>query len=680
MIPSMVQKRQLPRITVPPVRRLPEDGGTPPETLYQMAMRGLQASNNAPPVVVARSDDAPNWGSVLGSAIANVGGGLVARHFDNSGLKPPKVTDVTSRGLHSLDPSIPDYGLPRFGMGGMLRRVGDAAIVGDGGEELAVKIKQGTQIIPLPAIRPPALDPALVPPAQHPAMMEPPQRPPSRLTEALTALQSVAMGQPPAPPMRLPTYNPPTVDARATRPRSVEALPRIVQRDQPIPELSAQPSTDFTPRAMQLLPPPTLAERVGYDVNQPVYPDADQLSGGAGYERRPRVVDPVGYRTKRIEDMSMETPHDHNGRLKSVLIGAGRGALQGLIHGGIGGALGGAAAGGVLHAADPSSDERYALRDDMAHEQAALDRTLSTRSEVAKVRTAEASADYMANVRPEVARGGLEVKRDAAAAKRVRDEQNSVLSILRLRKGQAINPARADDAALLDRARRAGVTVDPDAWNSSSSNLVPVEIVDSENPTQKRRQFYNKATGEISDVGQSGYVAPVHSDTELTSNQEGVNADRDASRELAKQRVGIAAGNAQLANDKFMWEVTNGIPASAKRSFDVQTQPLQKELTSKLAEIKSWQQRAAANAVMPDEAERHIAEIQTRVGELQTQIGAARDKALAPSRPALRVPPARRAPAPAGGYTEAQVRERAARMGRDADAAVAAARAAGLIR
>jgi hypothetical protein len=125
-----------------------------------------------PPPRPRETDDAPSWESVLGSAVGNVGGAFAKSRLNKSHV--PKVADVVSNKPYNLDPSIPDYGPPRFGLGGMLRRVGDAAIVGDGGEELAVKTKQGTQIIPLPATRPPALDPSLVPPASPRPMLNPP--------------------------------------------------------------------------------------------------------------------------------------------------------------------------------------------------------------------------------------------------------------------------------------------------------------------------------------------------------------------------------------------------------------------------------------------------------------------------------------------------------------------------
>jgi hypothetical protein len=249
-----------------------------------------------------------------------------------------------------------------------------------------------------------------------------------------------------------------------------------------------------------------------------------------------------------------------------------------------------------------------------------------------------------------------------------------------LLKGQKLDPANPRHAALLSRAADSGIELDVDAFNNSGSNLVPVEVVDEANPTQKRKQFYNKATGQITDVGQSNYVQPVSAETGMTSAQEDSSTDRKASLGLSKERLKLAANSAQLAHDKFMWETTSGIPASAKRSFDVQTQPLQKELTSKLAEIKSWQQKAESNAVMPDVAEQRVAEIQGRVAELQTQIGTARDKALSTRGVAPR-PLARRAAAPgAAKFTEQDVRARAKAAGRDEAAAVTAARAGGLIK
>lgn len=184
-----------------------------------------------------------------------------------------------------------------------------------------------------------------------------------------------------------------TNPAAATRPRTV--TPQA---------LGAQPPAD-TRREWQKLMPQMVGDSsappsVGYDPN-------DQRT-------RPRVASPRDFTTKRVQDDALEPkPTDHNGRLKSTLIGLGRGALDGFIHGGLGGAIGGAAVGGISHAADPSLDERHAQNQNFADDRADAARVLGAEDARSKTRLGAANADYAELVKPTVARGGLDVKRKA---------------------------------------------------------------------------------------------------------------------------------------------------------------------------------------------------------------------------------------------------------------------------
>jgi hypothetical protein len=384
----------------------------------------------------------------------------------------------------------------------------------------------------------------------------------------------------------------PVADAPATRPRRVSPAPtggvdlteglsdfiKSTTRQPPKSETEAQttPPTLGTQTVAQ--PMKTLPRVVEYD------PDDQQT--------RERVARPLEYSLNRYDqDLIAPKPKDHNGRLKSALIGAARGALQGAASqpgNPLAGAIGGAGAGALSYGIKPSLDEESAQGRDTAEDGSLAGQLLSADRASSQNRLAKANADYAETVKPEVALGGLDVKRDAADAKAVRDEQQAVLSVLRLRKGQRLDPSNPRDAALLARAARAGVTVNSDEWNNASSNLASIEVVDPENPTQKRRQFYNKVTGEIADAGQSGYVAPVHSDTELTSNQEGLNADRDASRldlegqrkiqnELA--RIRIKQGDTRI----------NLAQASQDNRFSQQTRKELGDAEKLRAESERWQ-------------------------------------------------------------------------------------------
>jgi hypothetical protein len=67
----------------------------------------------------------------------------------------------------------------------------------------------------------------------------------------------------------------------------------------------------------------------------------------------------IKQKVQYIQALQSYKPENHNRRLTSALITAGRGALQGFAAGGPGGALFGAAAGGIQGAVDPSTDEQY---------------------------------------------------------------------------------------------------------------------------------------------------------------------------------------------------------------------------------------------------------------------------------------------------------------------------------
>lgn len=418
-----------------------------------------------------------------------------------------------------------------------------------------------------------------------------------------------------------------------------------------------------------------------YVSTMPQLPTASSVPQRAGVDvrtdeaTRERVARPLDFAVKRYEqDLIDPRAVDTNGRLASVGSGAAHGAAEGFRRRGVLGAAVGAIAGAIKGGADPASDERRAQdrgtqRD--AATAASLFGTANAKADLADRRSQVALRD--AQTQNALSRPDLEAGKTLAREKKA--AQDRILSTFRLLKAQGVklDPTIPAHAQLLADAFQNGITgIDVGSWNSGKSNFISFERVDPDEPTQKQRVIFNAGTGETTTLGQSGYVAPVHSATEMTTAQELAAAN-------AKERIRLAADGAQLQHDKFMYEVNNGIPASAKRAFDVQTQPLQKELTSLLAEIKSWQQRAEANAIMPDVAERHVAELKSRVAVLQEQIGAARTKALGVVRPSRSSLP-RRAPAPASGYSEADVRARARRAGRDEDAAVKAARAAGIIK
>jgi hypothetical protein len=196
------------------------------------------------------------------------------------------------------------------------------------------------------------------------------------------------------------------------------------------------------------------------------------------------------------------------------------------------------------------------------------------------------------------ARPGIEDAKAKAAAQK--QEQAAVLANLRMFKGMRLDPNNADHTKLLQRAAAAGVTVDPQAWNDASSNLVSVDLVDPDNPTQKRRAYYNKATGEVSDVGVSGYVAPVGADG-LTEAQRRGDSDRDrayagleheraVSNDLRRQGLAIQGGHLALAGKRFDLS-----QAQFDNRLSETTRKEAKAANDLAAEAERWQE--AANAI-----------------------------------------------------------------------------------
>lgn len=146
----------------------------------------------------------------------------------------------------------------------------------------------------------------------------------------------------------------------------------------------------------------------------------------------------------------------------------------------------------------------------------------------AQTRLTNANADYIEQTKPVVALGDLNRKDAQATAQSLRQHQQSIIQNLGQLKGQKLDPNNPAHAAFLERVQQAGLFLDPIAFNNSANNLVPVDVVDPENPTQRRRQYFNKATGEVTDAGQSGYVQPVNSITGRTAAQDAGVTDRRA--------------------------------------------------------------------------------------------------------------------------------------------------------
>jgi hypothetical protein len=190
--------------------------------------------------------------------------------------------------------------------------------------------------------------------------------------------------------------------------------------------------------------------------------------------------------------------------------------VEGFARGGIGGALFGAFEGLA----------RPKLADEMWKAQASRSAGADVAGELAKLREQAQTADVQSQTNQRNALAASYGTKSGAAA--LKQQQDAILGNLRLLKGQPLDPNNPAHAALIKGAQDAGIYVDPVSWNASAGNVVKIGIVDPDNPTQRRTQFYNKATGEATDAGQSGYVQPVDAATGMTAAQSGAQADRKA--------------------------------------------------------------------------------------------------------------------------------------------------------
>jgi hypothetical protein len=368
-----------------------------------------------------------------------------------------------------------------------------------------------------------------------------------------------------------------------------------------------------------------------------------------------------------------ENPRDKNGRLVSTLMGVARGFSRG--------GLMGAAAEGIRSGIAPNADERL-TRD------ARKVRTTARIGQLNTLRKADAEYDQTLAQTRQInanARYAEEFKPREVEQKALTRERTLIKANLSTLKGQKLDPANPRHAAFLERAERAGYFIDPDEWNNAAGNLVSVTEVDPENPTQTRQKFYNKATGELSDVGQKGYVQPVGANG-MTTAQERADADRDASRADTNARFEKMFG---LGIERFQESVRRGLSADAARTFSVEVRGQFERVRAIEKEIADLERRKSENLIRASEANPRIDALRGEATQLGEEVEAARSKALGASSAAGRPAPAARRPAaaaasrrpaaappssPAPAVDEGAIRAKAIEMGLDPDTAVQRAR------
>jgi hypothetical protein len=194
-----------------------------------------------------------------------------------------------------------------------------------------------------------------------------------------------------------PTLQRPIVPIKSPQDTSAMTAPASQMMSRPVafPPPVAQPVQDASTLArsapaavVPLAAMPPSIQRIPQETSSVTTPDASTMSvderrrlmfdGGmpdpAAITRTPAVqpiaapqsTDMLGDINRRIHEREARPARDHNGRLKSSLITAGRMALEGLAHGGIGGGIGAGIAGLVTGAVAPATDERLSRRGDVA--------------------------------------------------------------------------------------------------------------------------------------------------------------------------------------------------------------------------------------------------------------------------------------------------------------------------
>ncbi|HLL73585.1 MAG TPA: hypothetical protein VK363_19260 [Pyrinomonadaceae bacterium] len=324
---------------------------------------------------------------------------------------------------------------------------------------------------------------------------------------------------------------------------------------------------------------------------------------------RPRFADPHGRLEKQIAHEQLNPEKDKNGWK-----GVAREAVLGFLQNGVFGA----AARGIGNMLDKSGDERTGqaqavqrwqteLNQGRANEKAGLDRE----QQRAGIRLTNANARYAEEFKP------LEAQQKAEQRERTLIKAN-----LGSLKGQKLDPSNPRHARFLERAERAGYFIDPDEWNNAASNQVTITVVDPNNPTQTRQQFYNKATGEITDVAQKGYVQPVKK-SGMTESQERADGDRDAARDEARARFEKTFG---LGVANYERNLRNGLTSEAKRTFDVETKgdfQRAKDIEKQLADIR---RQIGEGTLRASDVQADVDRLRAEAAQLATKVEAARSK------------------------------------------------------
>jgi hypothetical protein len=362
---------------------------------------------------------------------------------------------------------------------------------------------------------------------------------------------------------------------------------------------------------------------------------------------RARVADPLKYSSDRLMQMELEgAPEDKNGRWKS----AGLGVLRGFAQGGLGGAL----TGGIIGAVKPGWDEATAY-------DAELERQRGIVSRVGAISKGQLDREGQ--------RADIELKKIKPALETEKLSLKRAYDRWRIQSGN-----RKQDSA--------------EAYKDFMMELGDRRALTAEGRLQLAREWQG--------IQQEQFGQTINQRERF---EGGRNDDRDAQREQRQRQFDQTFG---LNLDRFEETKRRGLTGDSLKTFGVATKGRVERLRAIHTEIERWNKRKGENTTRPETANENISELQSEALQLSDQIEAAREAALAgvaapaaagggvaaprvpaPSlaRPVRRSMPGARVPSAAAAQpvTEDAIRARARAVGKNEDAAVAAARSRGMI-
>ena len=352
-------------------------------------------------------------------------------------------------------------------------------------------------------------------------------------------------------------------------------------------------------------PLPVMRDDKGESITRPEYDDTgDERTDLTNYERSLQMF---------------RNPKDRDGRGWSTLKRAALGFAQGVGQtGSLAGGLGGAITGGVYGAVRPNWNERVERDAEQARVGARL-KTIDERTASAldiegareSNRLKSAQADYYRDVKP---------VNDAA----LREDREKRALLGQLGKMGAIDPAK--HKTFLDEWQRLhGEPFDVEGFNNKKSNFVVRGfITDPSKPQEKHDVAINFVTGEVKDLGLSGFVIP-RDEKGMSEGERRTDDDRDRAFDATERHRSATLG---LSTERLREQMLNGLNSRARGEFTTATQGLFERRSKLESQISDLQKRADSLTVDPADARRRVADLERERDGITSQIDAERGKAL----------------------------------------------------